>query len=252
MGWMTDEMVVFLSACFCFFHFSVCCVSLCLSHRCSGSGFPGWADGYLGGGWRGVARRCGAWHDPTHHHDQQQRHHVEPGGQGHEEVSARRAHQQGQGSGPSDNRPGRQREHRAVYQATDAHFQPISAQGRSSHQPDTHRQRCLLSLLRAGGQRQRPALQQPHHVWSWPLFVQPAGGRAGVLESGAKPHAALSQHQRAPWLWPLNPLWLLTTWTLASDLCDPVPVIWNSKPCQLQRTTNTQTNTPTSSLVTPF
>lgn len=171
-----------------------CFISPCLSHRRSGSGFPGWADGYFGGGWRSLARWRGAWHDPTHHHYQQQRHNIEPGGQSHEEVSAWRAGQQGQGGGPSNAGPGRQRERRAVCQAANAHFQPIGAQSGCPHQPDAHRQRRFLTLLWARGQRQCPSLKQPHRLGSRPLLLQPAGGRLGVLESSAKSHTALPQH----------------------------------------------------------
>lgn len=59
--------------------------------------------------------------------------------------------------------------------------------------------------------------------------MQPAGGRDGVFKSSAKPHTALSQHQRAFWLWPLNFWWHLLN-TQFSNLWLRDPYLWPGNP----------------------
>lgn len=136
------------------FHFS-CFVPVCLSYRRCWFGFPGWVDGHFRGGWRGVAKWGWAWHKPAHHHYQQQHHHVKSGSQGYEEVPSWWTQQQGQRQGDqfSNICPGRQWERGAVCQTADTHFQPVGAQGRSSHQPHSYSQCCFLPLLWASGEQ---------------------------------------------------------------------------------------------------
>ncbi|KAI5091911.1 hyccin isoform X2 [Silurus meridionalis] len=180
------------------------------AQRRSGSGFPGRADGDLGGG-RGLlyaGRREGG--QPPDHRGEQYQRHAKPRETGRKGLAAsnRQQIQQGQGAREGERRrglaqavlrPGHERELGAAFaQAPHAHLQPVCAQ-RGCAEPLAHRQRRILSLLRAGQQRARrdqPGLKpriEPQPQGEQALGLQPAGGRLrrapkpGSHQSAARP-----------------------------------------------------------------